>query len=140
MMNKQLANQIALEVEAAVKAVADKHGLVARVEGGKYDSAGYYPNLRLTAPEADQHNFETWAVRYGLRPDLLGKDVLVGGHSFKITGVDPAKPKYPVKATRWDGKAFKLTVESVKGATRPTTKVCEHGYAQGCRACDPDGR
>jgi hypothetical protein len=37
----------------------------------------------------------------------------------------------------WNGHT--LTVPRSHISSWPSN-VCEHGYAQGCRACDPDGR
>lgn len=115
-MDKNTARQLALEIEMAMKAIADKHGLVARVEGGRFNSSGYYPNLSLISPDADKQAFELWAPRYGLKVEDLNRTVIIKGRSFKIVGFDPGKPKFPVKAVRDDGQAFKLTVEAVKAA------------------------
>ena len=58
--------------------------------------------------------FEVLAPEYGLRPEDFGREFSSRGERFRINGIDPRRPRYPVSAVRIpDGKAYKFTAENV---------------------------
>ncbi len=59
-------------------------------------------------------DFKTFAVLFGLDPDVLGKTFKNGGHTFKICGLKGRSVKYPVLAEREDGKKFKFGADFIK--------------------------
>ncbi len=58
--------------------------------------------------------FRKMASLYGLSPNDLGKVFTNAGEKFTISGLKPKANKYPILATRSDGKGFKFPVDMVK--------------------------
>jgi len=58
--------------------------------------------------------FEALAEEFGLSPDDFGREFSTGQERFRVAGIDPRRPKYPISATRIpDGKGYKFTAENV---------------------------
>ena len=58
--------------------------------------------------------FEALAEEYGLSPEDFGREFSTGSERFRVAGIDPRRPKYPISATRVpDGKGYKFTAENV---------------------------
>jgi len=65
-------------------------------------------------PEPGRLLFEALAEEVGLAPEDFGKEFSTGRETFRIVGLDPRRPKYPVSAERTpDGRSFKFTAENV---------------------------
>lgn len=63
--------------------------------------------------EAEQ--FKRFAVFYGLDPEDLGRSFRgYSGHLLTIVGANPRNRRYPILATREDGRRMKISAESVK--------------------------
>ena len=111
------------EMIAACRAVAEAHGLV--VEDGGVEETdprfGFAFNLRVGLPEADGTLFEpgralfaVMAESYGLAPSDLGRAFTARGETFRITGLNPNRPRYPVDAERLpDRRGFKFAADTV---------------------------
>ena len=103
--------------------VAAKHGLVS--EGLGLQTMDLRWNfefvVRVSIPlpdgsrlDPDRMLFEALAEEYGLSPDDFGREFSTGRERFRVAGIDPRRPKYPVSATRVpDGKGYKFTAENV---------------------------
>jgi len=103
--------------------VADKHGLVA--EGTELQAIdlrwSFQFGVRVSIPLPDGSTldpermiFEALAEEYGLSPDDFGREFSTGRERFRVAGIDPRRPKYPISATRVpDGKGYKFTAENV---------------------------
>ena len=78
-------------------------------------------NLRVGIPDADGTLFEpgkalfgAMAETYGLSPDDLGRTFTVRGETFRITGLSPNRPKYPIDVERLpDRRGFKFPADIV---------------------------
>lgn len=58
--------------------------------------------------------FEVMAPEYGLRPEDFGRQFSSRGERFRITGIDPRRPRHPVSAVRIpDGKGYKFKAKNV---------------------------
>lgn len=67
-----------------------------------------------TALDPERLRFEALAEAFGLSPTDFGRQFSTGREHFRITGIDPRRPKYPVSAERIpDGQGFKFTIEQV---------------------------
>ena len=111
------------EMLKACQDVAARHGLV--VEAKEITSMnlrwGFDAAFRVSIPMADgtaldpeRLRFEALAEAFGLSPTDFGRQFSTGRESFRITGIDPRRPKYPVSAVRIpDGQGFKFTVDQV---------------------------
>ena len=107
----------------ACKQVAQAHGL--KVEGGELSEIdlrhGFDIGFRVGIPMADgslysfdKAVFGTLAVHFGLQPSDYGRTFSSNGEVFRITGLNPNRPKYPIRAERVsDGRGFKFTVDTV---------------------------
>jgi hypothetical protein len=67
-----------------------------------------------TALDPERLRFEALAEAFGLSPADYGRQFNTGRDHFRITGIDPRRPKYPVSAERIpDGQGFKFTSNQV---------------------------
>jgi hypothetical protein len=67
-----------------------------------------------TALDPEKLLFGALAEAFGLSPDDYGRQFSTGRERFRITGIDPRRPKYPVSAERIpDGQRFKFTTDQV---------------------------
>jgi len=109
-------------LEACRKIVAD-HGLVIEGAGWRGLDSGFAfePVFRVSVPTSDgmpfnleKDMFAYLAQRYGLAPSDFGREFTTGGERFRITGIDPKRPRYPISAERVpDRRGFKFTAENV---------------------------
>lgn len=113
--------QIAAEVEAALRTIAERHGLTV-----KPTRKGFYPNEmpvpfslhvgeQSQAESPDARALKVYADQHGLGEDAYGKTFMSKGKRMKIVGYRPKSPKFPVLcqdiATK---RIYKFTIASVK--------------------------
>jgi hypothetical protein len=118
-----LCQQLQREMLKACQQVVARHGLViepkeiAAVDLRWGFDAAFRVSLPLpdgTALDPERLRFEALAEAFGLSPADFGRRFATGREQFKITGIDPRRPKYPVSAERIpDGQGFKFTAEQV---------------------------
>lgn len=118
-----LCQRLHAEMLKACEAVAARHGLVIEPRDitGVDLRWGFDANFRVSIPMPDgsaldpeRLRFEALAEAFGLSPADYGRQFSIGREQFRITGVDPRRPKYPVSAERiLDGQWFKFTAEQV---------------------------
>lgn len=54
------------------------------------------------------------AEQYGLEAADFEREFIAGGERFRITGIDPRRPKYPISVERIpDRRGFKFTADNV---------------------------
>lgn len=109
-------------LEACRKVAAD-HGLVIESVGWHGMDAGFAfePAFRVSIPASDgtafnleKDMFAYLAEHYGLAASDFGREFTTGSDRFRITGIDPKRPKYPISAERIpDRRGFKFTAENV---------------------------
>lgn len=118
-----LRQSLQAEMPKACEAVAARHGLVveARDITGVDLRWGFDAAFRVSIPlpdgsalDPDRLRFEALAEAFGLSPADYGCQFSTGREEFRITGIEPRRPKYPVSAERIpDGQGFKFTAEQV---------------------------
>lgn len=118
-------------LEVCRKIAAD-HGLVIESAGWRGLNSGlsFEPMFRVSVPASDgtafnleRDMFEFLAARYGLAPSDLGREFSTGSERFRITGIDPKRPRYPISAERIpDRRGFKFTAENVARLLRAQSK------------------
>lgn len=118
-----LCKAIEAEMLRACAEVAARHGLM--VEGLGVHAMDLRWNfefgVRVSIPLPDGSTldpkrllFEALAEEYGLSPDDFGREFSTGQEWFRVAGINPRRPKYPISATRLvDGKGFKFTAENI---------------------------
>ena len=127
-----MCQRIEAEMLAACQDIAAKHGLVAEGLGiQEMDLRWNFAfGVRISIPlpdgstlDPDQILFEALAEAYGLSPDDYHREFTTGHERFRLTGIDPRRPKYPVSAQRVkDGKGYKFTAENVAVLLRTAMK------------------
>lgn len=102
------------DIDAALKAVADKHGISIRAGNARFMPQSASMKLELgTIGEGGQvidtsaEEFKVYAPLYGLSADDLGKKFKsFDGCIYTITGCRPKSRRFPIIAARADGRAF----------------------------------
>lgn len=79
---------------------------------------------RVDTTAADKALWEAMADGYGLPADAFGKTFKVKGTEYRITGLVPSRPKYPVSAVRVrDNRGFKFHESTVRFALAASTRI-----------------
>lgn len=112
-------------IEARIADIAKDFGVSINVSNIKMPSRKTM-TMTLTAGLGEMHLEDTESGRmflahcksFGISKEMLGRAVTVNRDVFKIVGLSPNSPKYPIKAERVrDGKSFKLTAFEAKAAS-----------------------
>ncbi|MCW3784591.1 hypothetical protein [Defluviimonas salinarum] len=118
-----LCRRLQQEMLKACQDVAGRHGLVVEAKEitGMELCWGFDAAVRVSIPlpdgtllDPERLRFEALAEAFGLSPTDFGRQFSTGRDLFRITGIAPRRPKYPVSAERIpDGQGFKFTVDQV---------------------------
>lgn len=122
-LTPKLCQRLQKEMLAACQKVADDYDLSV-VDGGLQDinlRVGFEFGVRvgISLPdgsifEPDKAMFEVMAESYGLDADDFDHKFSTGNETFRITGIEPRRPKYPIKAERLgDRQGFKFSAQNV---------------------------
>jgi hypothetical protein len=103
------------DIEAALRAVAERHGLDLAVKGGSFSPNTYSPKIELRTKGAEAGDFARYAPLFGLAADSFGKQFVSNGAVYVVTGINPKADRFPILAERSsDRRAFKMTADAVK--------------------------
>lgn len=122
-LTQVLCQRLQREMLKACKEIAARHGLVVEAQDitgvdlrWGFDAA-FRVSITLpdgTALDPERLRFEALAEAFGLSPADYGRQFATERELFKITGIDPRRPKCPVSAERNpDGQGFKFTADQV---------------------------
>ena len=118
-----LCDRLRRDLLQACQHVAETHGLV--VEGGDLSDIdlrhGFEISFRVGIPlddgalySPDRAMFEVLAPHFGLEQSDYGRTFQARDETFRITAINPNRPKYPISVERvTDGRGFKFPVEDV---------------------------
>lgn len=118
-----LCDRLRRDLLKACQDVAEIHGLT--VEGGDLNDIdlrhGFDIGFRVGIPmedgtlySTDKAMFGVLAEHFGLKPSDYGRTFRVRGEAFRITALNPNRPKYPISVERvTDGRGFKFPAEEV---------------------------
>ena len=101
------------DIEAALASVAAKHNLTVTTGGIRYSPTLATVKVEFAKEGSGnrvEQEFKRYAELFDLSPDDLGKKFKFNGAVFTVTGLKPNSPKFPLLATRADGKVFKFPV------------------------------
>ncbi len=122
-MTAPLCQQVSQEMLKACQNVAARHGLVAEAKefSGVDLRWGFDLAFRVSLPlpdgtalDPERLRFEALAEAFGLSATDFGRQFSTGRESFRVIGIDPRRPKYPISAERIpDGQGFKFTADQV---------------------------
>lgn len=122
-LTPEMCQRLSCDLLAACRKVAETHGLT--VEGGGVSDIdlrhGFDIQFRVGIPmqdgslfSPDKAMFEVLAPHFGLEPSDYGRTFRTDGAAFRITAINPNRPKYPISAERVaDGRGFKFSAENV---------------------------
>lgn len=118
-----LCQRLSQEMLKACQDVAARHGLVveAKEVAGVDLRWGFDIAFRVSIPLSDgtaldpeRLRFEALADAFGLSATDYGRQFSTGRETFRLVGIDPRRPKYPISAERIsDGQGFKFTAGQV---------------------------
>lgn len=125
-IDRQVCKLIASEIDAALQAVAARHGLSIAIKGGSFDYTMFQTKLVVcvtgkdgaptASPEAKE--FALYAPGVGVPAKLLNTKVVIQGTTYTLIGYKSRSPKYPFICLRADGRRFKMTTHSVVSAIK----------------------
>lgn len=111
------------EMRQACEEIAARHGLAVEDRGQRILGLqwGFELAFRVSIPLSDgslldpeQLRFEVLAEAFGLSPGDFGREFSTGRDTYRIVGIDPKRPKYPISAERIpDRQGFKFTSAQV---------------------------
>lgn len=123
MIDRSTVREILAECEAALRPVAEKHGLTLARKTCTFTAESIPVAFRMDATASrngvelttDEAAYVDRAALWGMEHVKLGAEIYIRGGSFTVVGAKPSSRKYPiiVKRTR-DGKLFKMDVQSVR--------------------------
>lgn len=117
-LTRTTARSIQTEALAALKAVAEKYGMVVTPKTGSIGMAEVTLKFAFTVTAAETGvpaNFASRAKTLGLPEDCYGKTFKVGRIEYRISDINLNAPTYPVLAERVrDGRRFKFGSATVK--------------------------
>lgn len=118
-----LCQRLQRDMLKACQEVAARHGLVVEAQDitGVDLRWGFDATFRVSIPlpdgtalDPERLRFEALAEAFGLSPADYGRQFSTARERFKITCIDPRRPKYPISAERiLDGQGFKFTSDQV---------------------------
>ena len=85
------------------------------------DGSAFETGFRVSIPgrageerKREKESFAAAAEQIGLKASDFEREFSAEGQRFRITGIDPRRPKYPISAERIsDGRTCKLPIEEV---------------------------
>jgi hypothetical protein len=126
-ITRQDAATLGREVEEALRAVAERHGLTVSVRGGTYDAGFFKPRVEFKTDGSDKQEFERYATMYGLQATDFGRTFTSQGREFKVAGIAPRSTRRPILATETrTGRTFKFEANAVVRSLAPTIAVEAH--------------
>lgn len=135
MIVKQTVLKLYKDIEQAIDAIAEKHGLAISFANAKFSAEHARLNFDVFAvvngnvksPEAIA--FEKRAALWGLAPSDLGIEFMFNGRAFILTGYLSKGKKYKFQAKTSDtGHVFRLPVSAVQAI-----KAAKEAKASGLR-------
>jgi hypothetical protein len=114
------------DIQDAMKAVAEKHGISFKSRGGRFSSTSYEPKMEFAVIAADgtvedkaARMFKLNAMFEGVDPNALGKEFISwSGDKYVLTGMQGGRShKYPFLARSVkNGKTFKFPAAQIAAA------------------------
>lgn len=108
--------QLCREIEADLMALAQRHGLSVSAGGGSLGTGELTIKVKLATSDltaqiaAAKRDLGTYGRSFGLESDDYGAVVRIGSKSYKLVGIKPSRPKFPLEIECIiTGKVFKGT-------------------------------
>ena len=122
MVDRKFMQEARPRIEAALAALGAEYGVVFTVGRGSYDLSGSHGHFKLevgtvgatgTVMSDEARTFRTFAPMWGMKPEDLGRTVVIGARRFKVVGARGRSSKNDVILEREDGKKYVYPHEMV---------------------------
>lgn len=105
--DRATVNNLAREVEEALRGVAARHGLTFEPGNGKFNEASFEARGTFkvvgdgAGAQKAREEFDGYAGAYGLKPEDFGVEFVgAGGHTYRIIGLNINRPKNAIRLLR----------------------------------------
>jgi len=107
--DKTFCRALGHECEAALKAIAEKHGLTVAYHGGSLGVGAFTAKLEFSEADRAQREFAEYCALWDLVPSDFGAVVQVQGQPHRLVGIAASSYKMPFIMERLsDGSKFKV--------------------------------
>ena len=125
-MNKAKVKALRAAIEKAVAQVEQEWDVDVTVGNARFTNESVKFQFNVVEKRTDsngqavtvsleQIDFERNCWKWGLQATDIGRQFFHNGKRFTLTGSKSRAHRYPIQATRSDGRTFKFTVDCVKG-------------------------
>ncbi len=124
--DRATCRELGARMAELLKPLEAEFGVQLAYTGGTYDSTEAKLAIRFkagdekTAIERARNEFALYAGMYGLSKEDFGKTFLFNGKPYKLTGLNPSAPKYPIEGKSMStGKPYRFprsAIASIKSA------------------------
>ena len=126
-MDKAAAKLLHEEADAALKAVAAKHGVLFAqqrstyfADSGEFNYKASFKLATIGGVDREQAEFERNAHLFGVSPDKYKTRFTTRDGEFELIGFDPGRPRFPVRARHVSsGKVMLYTTDVLKKINPP---------------------
>jgi hypothetical protein len=120
-IDRKVANTLSMELFMAAGKIAKQYGLKAVQKSGTFNDMHYIGKVEFTITETaegkhpNQVDFERNCDWYGLKPEDFGRELILEGQKFTISGLRTKASKNTICIKRVpDGKTFVTSEETVR--------------------------
>lgn len=125
--DKATCTQISNDIKSALASIAEKYGVDIKLEGGRFDSNQFHPKIGLYIGNKEdmyRKNWKPYCWHYGFKVEDLDRVAVLNGKEFKLTGLDPKKRKYSLRAV--EVKTGRITCFPAHGVAEYLNKIEEN--------------
>ena len=120
-IDRQFANTLATAVRMAAVRELAHYGMDAELKSTRYGSGRIVVTLELTPQGVDiaGEDFARYAQLFDFKPEDYRRKFTHRGIAYRIAGIAPNRPKFPINAVRVsDAKEFKFPADVVQRCIR----------------------
>lgn len=109
-MNRDKVISISEKIKLALSEISKTEGIEISMSGISFTSTSF--NVKITGVEKDNPEYEkvnlNLSKKYGFAQNIIGMEFTSPSGTFIIDGFKTGNRKYPILATRTDGKTYKF--------------------------------
>lgn len=119
-IDRNLLKKVNTDVSKALDEIAQKYGLKYQHKSGSFDEHQFTGRFQFCVvaegglSAGDKEEFELYASRFGLAPDMFGKTYQEDGFTYTVAGLNLRAPKNCVRLERCDGASYKCSADYAK--------------------------
>ena len=134
-VTKETCKNVRVDIDKALEKIAKKYKLSSPGIGTvRFDPNSLRFTVKLAATKidaksgkvvsAEANSYKENCTRFGLKKTWFGRDFIIKGRRFKLTGLKTSRPKFPVEAVEVGGRCggFKFTPDTIRFAFGEYTK------------------